>query len=340
MQHLIVTIFTVAAFAAAAYAQPPVAWFHTYHNDRYDSFLDIYPPAGGGYVMCGCAHPNNVNSDTSANMWVVRIGDDGNLTWSRTYGANNDYDEGITIVEVDGGFLVGGYSGGYPNNYQIAAWRIAENGEQIWFRTYGRGWCKAVIKLKSGEFLLTGRTGGGRLLGFLICINGDGRLLWERYYEIDGSFSFSGMRETDGGVILAGTADIFNPVYSVYLIWVVKVSIDNEGEVVWSQTHRPYFSQTPYSIVRAHNEGFVLAGACREGPGGTLNYIAFKIDDEGNQDWNRLYNFENLANVGSCTCIERLPDDGYAIVGTLGLPNDYGRVVRITSNGVPRWQRI
>ncbi len=332
MCRIILTLSAIITLATTASAQPDLVWFRAYHNDNYDHFWDIYPPNDGGYVMCGNTNNDNRGHRLGSEMWVVRIDDNGNIIWTGTYGDPEDFDEGTTIIEVDdGGFLVGGQSGAYHENHKIAAWRLDEDGEQEWFRTYGTGMCHAAIELKAGEFLLTGGTYGGGT-GFLKCIGGDGDLLWERFYNPG---VFRGMRETVGGVVLAGMTSNFN-------IWVVKVSIAEEGEIIWSREYSPFIENCVYSIVSAHEDGFVLSGrslVMDPENNRILNFFTFKIDDDGNQDWVRSYDISDRFSGEWSTCIERYPHNGYILVGHIGLFIE-GGVIRITSAGVPRWERI
>jgi len=334
MYRLILILFAIFTLITTVYAQPPIGWINAYMSNNINGFSDIYPPAAGGYVMCGKTQANNVAGDNSAEMWAVRIDNDGNEIWNRTFGLNDEWDTGWSIIEVDeGGFLAGGSSGDYPGDNQIAAWRITEDGEQLWFRTYGLGTCYAIIELKSGEYLLTGKR---NRTGFLICINGEGEPLWARDFEHEGrSGKFVAMRETLGGVVLAGS--ISQP----YVGWSVKASIENEGNVIWDRTYDNFIAQSYNSIVSGHNGGFVLGGTMNIPAGPWIerqsDYLAVKISNEGDPLWNRCYNFGDGEATEVCRSIERLPVDGYVLVGHVAGFNGAG-VTRITSNGVVRWQ--
>ncbi len=333
MFRFLISFLSIIIFVTVASAQPEVEWFRTYHADDYDSFWDVYAPNDGGYVMCGKRHHTNQAFHPGTEMWVVRIDENSNPLWTGLYGNFEDYDEGNTIIEVDGGgFLVGGTTGRYPDgNHQVAAWRLDENGEQVWFRAYGRGICHAVIELKAGEFLLTGGTyGGGR--GFLKCINGDGELLWEEFY-VPGAFR--GMRETQGGVVMAGNNANAN-------IIVVKASTEQEGEVLWSNEHSPYTENHIYSIVSGHDDGFILSGrnlTIELDENRLNNFLVCKIDDEGNLAWARDFNLTERWDFEISYCLAKYPRNGYILVGDAGSHVD-GGVIRISSDAESRWERI
>jgi len=344
MHRLIFTFFVILAFAAAISAQPQVDWIRTYHNDNYDHFFDIYPPADGGYIMCGTTYVNRRSRDATGDMWLVRIDDDGRVLWSGTYGGD-DYDAGSTVIEVDeGGFLVGGNRTRDRLVY-ITAWRIDEDGEEIWSEDYGRGSCQAVIELKSGEFLLTGiKYGdGGQRSGFLICIDGDGELFWEHIYDPRALGFFTGMRETQGGVVLGGKISQGGGIYEI--VWIVKANIEEQGEIIWERRHQ-FLGESSKSIntmVSSGDGDFVLVGDYfmrGEDDNHIQDFIAVKVNGEGELTWTRLYDFEWEQSPGyeCCYGIDRLDDGGYALVGMLGQARR-GAVVRVNSNGVERWRR-
>ena len=325
-----ITLLILILIVSSLSAQPNTDWIQIFHNENYDLFFDIYRTDGEGYVMCGYSHVNSVSQDDSAQMWVVKIDNNGSLQWSGTYGEDNIYDEGNSIIETeDGGFLIGGQIGGYPDDYQIGAWYLDTDGNLEWSRTYGQGMCHAVIELKSGEYLLTGGT-YRHGVGFLICIDNDGEVLWRRDYETeDGGVIFT-MRETEGGVILAGSQTMDD---DRRMIWIVKANMEDAGTIIWEQFHAPFDRQRCYSIVSAHDDGFMLAG--RGVVNGTWNFMCMKVDDEGNADWSRNYNFEGLGY-----CLERLPGQGYILTGHYQFQNRQAAAVCIRSNGVERWRQF
>ncbi len=330
MHRSLLTLIVMVTLVTNASAQPEVAMFRLYHNDRIESFRDIYPPENGGYIMCGRTQNTNRNRDLGAQMWVARVDENGDIIWTETYGDPDDTDKGISIIEIDaGGFLIGGETGVYPVNERIAAWRLNDEGEQMWFRTYGRGTCHAVLEIEADEFLLTGVA---QAFGFLICVDGDGELLWEEYYNRG---TFRGMCEADDSVVLAGYLENRD-------LWVLKANLEEEGEVVWNRNFSPYEENTIKSIVSAHDNGFILSGRSLEidlENRRIHSFMTFKIDDDGNQNWSRNYDISDQTSSEMGDCIEKFPQHGYVIAGSLSRSTQ-GGLIRITSQGDPRWDAV
>jgi len=237
-------------------AQPQEAWFRTYHNDNTDHFTDVYAAQNGGYVVCGETHPNDNVRDPESSMLVVKVDDNGEEIWTGLFGSEDGWDRGYSIIEADNGdYIVGGSSKINNEIYQCAVWRISPDGEEIWSNTYGLDWFYSVIELKNGHFLLSGRA---RRPALLVLINGDGDLIWRREYSLERSNHFASMRETDGGVVVAGYTKPRGGVDHDQTIWVLKIDPEREGEIIWSRTYEFGANQAALSIVSA-NGGFVIS---------------------------------------------------------------------------------
>lgn len=106
-----------------------------------------------------------------------------------------------SLVETDdANILTAGYDNGLLN-----AIMVDDEGEQVWYCTYRRGTVKAVIELKSGEFILCGQAAEGEeWWGYASMLQNDGEPIWERTYDPGVGGTFEGMRETDGGIVMAG----------------------------------------------------------------------------------------------------------------------------------------
>ena len=322
-----VLIMTVAS------AQPPVQWLRMYHENLQEGLSDVYTVPGGGYILGGTTSIDN--QDEGSQMWIVRVDDNGNEIWSNQYGAENISDGAGPIIEADNGdFVTAGASNGL-----IAALRVNSDGEQLWFRTYGRRACYAIIELKNGEFLLCGR-GGAQ--AFILCIDGAGDLLWERNYGDGNSPRFYTLRETEDGAVAAGSMRF----EGVTFVWAVKVDVENEGEPIWSHTYANDEFNECRSMVSDGAGNFLLAGKVCNGRGGddwSNDMSLLKIDLNGDLLWWRRYNWGDEEGVEECFGLERMPDDGFVMVGRRFWDQNSNfkpAAIRVDSNGALRWQRL
>ena len=71
----------------------------------------------GGYIITGyTTHPNpeapqEADADLIADTWLVRLDDSGDILWTSNFGALNQDDEGLAVMETsDGSFVIAGYT--------------------------------------------------------------------------------------------------------------------------------------------------------------------------------------------------------------------------------------
>ncbi len=314
----------ITLLAVSSYAQPAVTWWQMYDTGRLEGFYDIYDASGDGYIMCGYSRDRNVTRDTTQQILVIRIDDDGDVLWSHEYGEEGVFDEGASIIETDeGNFLIGGRC--FPT---IAALLIDPNGEEIWYNTYSQAICEAVIELKNGNFALAGYSGGN---SYLLCINNEGRLLWEQTYDAWGVENFYTMRETQGGIIASGYASFQVDQRREFRAWIVKAGFD--GDQIWARLHAPEHAQIVYSMVSRPEGGFAMGGEFWNGNGGH-DILFMAIDDEGELEW---YERIDLGGEERAIGMDKLLPNGYVLVGYQG--NAVNTELRVGPDGEVRSSR-
>jgi len=200
-------IILLVSFSGVINTQPATEWIRTYGNGAGEHFYDIYTVSDEGYVMCGRNPEGRGLHNENSDFYIVRIDNNGNLVWESSFGVEDQGDYANTIIETDDGFFLSVGFTGYPPREanEVAAVLISRDGEQLWWNTYARGTCYAVIELKGGEFILAG---GSNRNGYLLCINSDGDVIWEETYDGGDNESFRTMRETEGGIVLAGKSGL------------------------------------------------------------------------------------------------------------------------------------
>jgi len=135
--------------------------------------------ADGGYLIGGYSKSNPGGDKTQPcqgnwDYWVVKINDQGNKVWDKTFGGNyTDWLFTMTVTQ-DGGFLLGGQSfseatgdKSEPNNDPTPAgsdyWmvKIDAAGNKQWDRTYGGTQIDVisrVVQTNDGGFMVSGES--------------------------------------------------------------------------------------------------------------------------------------------------------------------------------------
>ena len=137
-------------------------WEKTYGGSKYDIVKAVVSTEDRGFIVAG-----NTNSfgENFSDIYLIKIDENGNKVWERTYGGKYG-DEASAITKVkDGGFIVAGniesFDNGFEGIYDIYLIKIDENGNKVWEKTYGRkGWDKvsAITKTIDGGFIVAGYT--------------------------------------------------------------------------------------------------------------------------------------------------------------------------------------
>ncbi len=136
--------------------------------------------------------------------------------------------------------------------------------------------------------------------GWVVKVDGDGYVQWEKRYGGSGDDEFFDMAATpDGGYVLVGRTNSLNPPGNEYDVWVVK--IDADGNVVWTRTFTAADGQSYTDIgwaveVRSNGQ-IVIAGLDPEIFGGFLTFV---LDASGNFLRRRSVDRCRLGNVFLC----------------------------------------
>jgi hypothetical protein len=173
-----------------------------------DVFYDAAPTSDSGQILVGLS--NSTSGDLAGlnlngiayDLLIVKIDKNENVIWKKLIGGM-DTDVGLRCIPVGNDFLIAGNSGSSeaPFNDPIRK----------------------------------------TLNGFLMKIDKNGNILWNKVYGSSASDSFSDMALTpDNNIILAGNTagqdgDLNNDAYNVnYVPWIIKT--DQSGRILWSKT--------------------------------------------------------------------------------------------------------
>lgn len=160
-------------------------WQYTLGGNKDDNLFVLTQTTDGGYIVGGNSNSDAVNSKSKSNkngtdFWVLKLNKNGIIEWQQTY----DYgakDILCSIVEnLDGTFLIGGYSQSELKNkdHKVSgkslkgdkegindyiALKIKSDGEEIWTQTVGSKGDEVMRKLfesRDGGYILAGTSNG------------------------------------------------------------------------------------------------------------------------------------------------------------------------------------
>lgn len=89
-------------------------WSQTYGGNGTDVGRSISKVIDGGYIITG--YTDSFGNSSSFNIWLIKIDENGNLIWDKTYGENGDDRALDGHQTLDGGYVLTGFSDSNSNN--------------------------------------------------------------------------------------------------------------------------------------------------------------------------------------------------------------------------------
>ncbi|MGQ4891468.1 MAG: hypothetical protein ACP6IP_03165 [Candidatus Njordarchaeia archaeon] len=271
---------------------------------------------------------------------VTKIDQNGKTIWSKTYGEGN-FTEAKSIIQApQNTYIITGKTKS-AEDYNAWIMRIDGDGNVIWNKTYGGPADEGghqIIESADGGYVVAASVSIPSSKNFklwLLKVDENGDLVWNRTYGEDLSWSFSIVQAADGGYIVAGSI-YFNDSRGSD-VWLLKV--DENGSVVWNRTYGGDGSDKAFSIIQATDGGYVVAGSTSSFGVGKSDVWLFKIDEDGDVVWNRTYGGDKSDNAYS---IARTVDGGYVVVGSttsFGVDGDDVWLLRVDKIGDLIWSK-
>jgi len=154
------------------------------------------------------------------NIYLIKVGANGNLVWTKTYGDTFLHDAFFFDSTNDGGFIIAGRGANSGDAAYLL--RIDSIGNILWNKTYGKSYIDlayAAHQTRDNGFILTGRTTNPITFHadiLLIKTDSSGTMQWNNVIGGTGYKRGLSVEETnDGGYIIAGEN---NSEQKIYLI--------------------------------------------------------------------------------------------------------------------------
>lgn len=305
-----------------------IDWMKNFGGAGEDTAQEIINTSDGGYAILG--YTNSTDGDITDktlavnDYWLLKLDADGNLLWNKTYGGSKD-DRGQSVIETNGG------------GFAIVGYAMSDDGD--------------------------GSNNEGFHDNWILRLDATGNILWEKSFGFSGhDHSYDVVQTADGGFFFAGFLDVtqsggegnfgkggYLTRHGVGEFWGTK--LDAQGNLQW----RRYFGGTnndrSYSVVAAHDGGFVMAGASESDdfdvtdPKGSYDFWVVKVDKNGTMLWQK-----SLGGSGIDIARDITPtvDGGYVVVGqTFSTDADVSKnngesdawMVKLNDDGGMLWQK-
>ena len=199
-------------------------WTSTYGGGGEDYGISIQPAADSGYIICGSTSSFGAGGK---DAWLVRIDEQGDTLWTKTYGgALEDVAYGVNVTS-DGGYVLSGYINGTGAWTAGDVWLLKTDpqGDTLWTRVYGGtseeyGW--DVYETIDHGYVTAGMGSGN---AWLIRTDAQGDTLWTKMYGGAGAEAALALSvASDRGYIMAGYTTSFGA--GSYDCWLLRTAPD------------------------------------------------------------------------------------------------------------------
>lgn len=224
-----------------------IEWEKIYGGGNIDNVYSIIQTDDKGYIVTGYTDDSDVgNNNGSYVLWVLKLYNNGEIEWEKSYGGtNDDYANGI-IQTTDGGYIIlsssfsrDGDISNYNGSKDILVIKISSNGLVEWSKNYGGSNIDipfSIKETKEGNFVIAGCTQSndgdiesfkGIVDAWTFEIDNMGKLIWNKSFGGSGSEYFYSLElAEDGDIVFAGftnssDGDVVRE-YQYDDIWIVK----------------------------------------------------------------------------------------------------------------------
>ena len=190
-----------------------LVWTVSYGGKSLDQFSSINRTKSGDYILSGSTQSQSFNED----MWVMKIDENGDDIWEKTYGSIDD-DYAVSIKEIPSGdyILVGQTKSSIRDNgFNILVSKLDSTGAELWsseIRGKGDKIANSFSLLNDGKsgFIIIGQL---RIKGWLskilmIKMSQRGKVIWEKTYGGNYISYGSSVLDDGTGLVVMGNHDI------------------------------------------------------------------------------------------------------------------------------------
>jgi len=286
-------------------------WTRSYAVVGDDYGWAVEQTTDGGYIVAG---ETGSFGGGFGDVYLIKTDSLGDTLWTRSYRGGID-NHGFAVEQTtDGGYIVAGYTGTFPN-YDVYLIKTDTNGDTLWTRTYGGGggdYGYAVEQTTDGGYIVAGGTnsfGAGLSDMYLIKTDSIGDTLWTKTYGgVNSDWAYAVEQTTDGGYIVAGNTKSFGAGdYDVYLI-----KTDSIGDTLWTRTYGGGSGDRASAVQQTTDGGYIVAGSTGSFGAGSSDVYLIKTDANGDTLWTKTY---GGGSGDWASAVQQTNDGGYIMTG-------------------------
>lgn len=293
-----------------------VTYQKTFGGPNFELFWSMQPTADGGYILAG----NTGSFGIAADVYLIRINNDGDTLWTKTFGGNLA-ESGLYVWQTgDGGYIVSGstysFGAGNSDGYLI---KTDSNGKLVWSKTYGGIYNEDIVNVQpalDGGYILLGSTASFGTSStdfdvYLIKTDANGDTAWTKTLGGTGSDHAMCLQQTiDSGYVITGYTNSFGAGQDD--IFLMKTNA--AGNLLWTKTYGGTDGEAGSFVQQTADGGYIISGK-------THSFGAFsndgdvylvRTDNAGDTIWTKTF---GGAGTDWGHSVKQVPDGGFVIAG-------------------------
>ena len=252
-----------------------------------------------GFVLTGYMYHGH------AMAWILKINSTGGIVWERSL---DEIDPTSIIVTWDGNIVVTGRIFVAAGNADFWVLKLNQDGNLLWQKKYGKltlvEEASSIIETNDHGYLVVGTSHKDTLetyKGWIIKIDADGNLIWQKSYGRDKFEGLGDAVETNSGdLLIVGNSQSYRNGENT--MWLMKLS--SLGEIIWQRNNWAGSA----GILRQNSDGNIVIGGETSFGAGQIDILIMNMDVYGNVgDW--CYTIDGLADNQSTTAAESIADN-------------------------------
>jgi len=196
-----------------------------------------------------------------------------------------------------------------------------------------------VQQTSDGGYVVAGDTstfGAGSRDIWLLKLDSNGGVAWQKTYGGEGTDGASAMQQTsDGGYVVVGETYSFGAGGGDF--WVLK--LDSSGDIDWQRAYGGTGSDEASAVQQTADDGYVVVGETHSFGAGNSDFWVLKLDSDGDVGWQQTY---GGADGDGASSVEQTADGGYVVAGetySFGAGRSDYWVLKLDPGGTVDWQR-
>ena len=311
-----------------------IKWQKAYGGSDWDVARGVAIAQNGDIIVVGRTYSFG---NGSSDAWVLRLDENGNIKWQKTYGGGSIDGAWAVTVADNGDIIVVGFTQSFgAGSSDVWVLRLDENGNVIWQKAYGgvhQDEAYGVTIAPNGDIIVVGWVGGlgaGSWDAWVLRLDANGNVKWQKAFgESDDDEAWAVTVADNGDIIVVGYTRSFGA--GSYDVWVLR--LDENGNVKWQKAYGGSDWDGVWDVKTVSNGDIVIAGYTNSFGAGDYDIWILRLDENGNIKWQKAY-----GGIGDDEATGlAIADNGDIIV--VGFTNSFGAgdydifVLRLDGNG-------